>query len=318
VAGVAGAAAMAVVTNAHADPRTAAEALFRDGTQLLEEGRSDAACPKLAESQKLDPALGTLFYLAACHEKQGRTASAWSEFTSATEWAQRSNQPERVEFGRKHLKTLEAKLSAVLIRATPVSGLELRVDDGLLSAAAIGTPLPLDPGSHVVEARAPGYEPWRTNVTVASDAETQVVTVPPLAAAAPPPAEAPSPAPATSYSAPRILTWTAGAATVAAVGVGAVFGGMTLSARDAAKSECPNERCSPGGFSDIDRARTDATVSTISFGVALTAALTTGVLWIWGDATPKARPPPIAGPSVVVSPTVAPHAAALLVIGRFE
>src|SRR5688572_10857098 len=69
---------------AHADEgRAAAEALFREGRRLLGAGQVDAACEKLAQSQKLDPSGGTLMNLADCHERQGKTASAWSGFVEA-------------------------------------------------------------------------------------------------------------------------------------------------------------------------------------------------------------------------------------------
>ena len=41
-----------------------AEALFREGRKLLDEGQLDAACSKLAESQRLDASPGTLGSLA--------------------------------------------------------------------------------------------------------------------------------------------------------------------------------------------------------------------------------------------------------------
>ena len=59
-----------------ADPVTMAEALFQQGKQLLERGDAHAACPKLAESLRLDRATGTLLALAMCHEVEGRLASA--------------------------------------------------------------------------------------------------------------------------------------------------------------------------------------------------------------------------------------------------
>lgn len=321
--------ATAVSGTAHADARAVAEALFRDGTQLLTAGHTDEACPKLAESQRLDPALGTLFYLAACHEKQGLTASAWSEFSSATAWAQRTNQPERVAFGRKHLAQLEPKLSTVVLSADPVAGLELRVDDGLLSAAAIGTPLPVDPGSHTIEARAPGFRPWRTAIEVPPDAQKLTIAVPTLVAMSTtsqiaPETKAP-PASHRSDSTPRnagtsaapTLLWTAAGVTAAGVVAGSVFGVLTFGMRDRANEQCPDNVCGPGGLANIDRAKTYATISTIAFGVGLVGAAATGYLWFRGDGS-ASRAQSARGPNVFVFPSISPSGAELALTGGFQ
>jgi hypothetical protein len=63
--------------------KAAAQALFDAGKRLLSERKYAEACPKLAESQRLDPAPGTLMNLADCYEKAGLTASAWATWLEA-------------------------------------------------------------------------------------------------------------------------------------------------------------------------------------------------------------------------------------------
>src|SRR3954467_7016553 len=69
---------------AHADAtladKAAAQSLFDQGRSLMTKGQYAQACPKLAESQRLDPGLGTQFNLADCYEHLGQTASAWAGF----------------------------------------------------------------------------------------------------------------------------------------------------------------------------------------------------------------------------------------------
>src|SRR5690606_11378411 len=78
-----------------ANEKAAAEALFRQGTELSAEERFREACVKFEGSQRLDPALGTMLHLAECYDRIGKTASAWAMFTEAAAIARSTNQPER-------------------------------------------------------------------------------------------------------------------------------------------------------------------------------------------------------------------------------
>jgi thioredoxin-like negative regulator of GroEL len=69
-------------TLARADDTAGAQALFNDGKKLMTSGKYADACPKLEESQRLAPAIGTKFNLADCYEHTGRLASAWAAFLS--------------------------------------------------------------------------------------------------------------------------------------------------------------------------------------------------------------------------------------------
>src|SRR5262245_59132112 len=85
-----------------------AEALFRQGRAAMESKNFQEACPKFAESQKLDPAAGTLMNLATCEEKLGKLASAWQHWKEALDALPQKD--DRVTFAKGRVDELEKKL----------------------------------------------------------------------------------------------------------------------------------------------------------------------------------------------------------------
>src|SRR5688572_12295677 len=95
--------------------RAAAEALFEEAVLLMDKGEALPACPKLEESQRLDPAVGTLLYLGACYEKLGRTASAWATFTEAAYAAKDAGQGDRELIASQNAARLRPLLARLVV-----------------------------------------------------------------------------------------------------------------------------------------------------------------------------------------------------------
>ncbi|WP_437662754.1 hypothetical protein [Sorangium sp. So ce1182] len=171
----------------------AAQALFDAARQLMAQGKYADACPKLEESQRLDPGIGTQFNLAACYEQLGRTASAWSTFLEVAGGAKAAGQLEREKVARQRATALEPKLIRLTITAPADAPADLQVkrDGALVGRAQWGTPVPVDPGKHTIEASAAGRAPFARTVDLARAGVTESVAIPPLPAGAPARAAAP-------------------------------------------------------------------------------------------------------------------------------
>jgi len=174
---------------ASADDTAAAERLFRDGRAAMLEGRFDVACPMLAESQRLDPHVGTLLNLAACHERQGKVASAWVEYQRALTAARADGQPERARLAEGRLAVLEPRVPwlRVTSRAPDVT---IALDDAPLAAASLDHDMPVDPGAHVVLAERNGARVFEERLEL-REGERRTVAVD--ARAEPPASDAPPP-----------------------------------------------------------------------------------------------------------------------------
>lgn len=166
---------------ASAQSSTAAEALFNDGQRLMAQGKTHEACLKFAESQKQDQAIGTLINLALCHEKEGKIASATTEYNDAAAEATRAGQQDRAQYAKQHAQALEKNLHKLVIgfKDAPPNA-EVKLDGAAFGIALLGTAVPVDPGEHTVEATAPGKKPWSQKITAAADAGTDHLDIPAL------------------------------------------------------------------------------------------------------------------------------------------
>ncbi len=321
------------------DERAVAEVLFEQGRTLVEAGDFADACPKLAESQRIDPAIGTMLWLADCYASNGQTASAWAWFVDASSVAA-GRKDAREQVARKKASALEAKLSRVMVVVPPgasATGLEVQRDGITLGHAEWGLAVPLDPGIHTLSARAPGHRPWSTTIRLPPGPTTLSVTVPILETAADPESPTPMPAPviptdaATTGQIPpptpvvptdrRATTpgyWTtqrslgvalAGAGVVGLV-VGGIFSLEAKSTYDTSNSGPCNASnvCSQAGLDDRSSARNMATVATVVMGVGA-AALVGGVVTFFTA--------PRRGPAVTVTPGVSSGSASVWVSGAF-
>src|SRR5678815_2674366 len=90
-------------------------ALFDDAKRLMASGRAAEACPKLAESQRLDPGVGTLLNLGDCYDQTGKPSRAWATFREAEAAALREGQSDRVRYAKRRApgyKTFESRVTA--------------------------------------------------------------------------------------------------------------------------------------------------------------------------------------------------------------
>src|SRR5260370_13844519 len=140
------------------DP-AAAEALFREGRAAAQKGNWDVACPKLRESERLDPAAGTLLNLADCEEHRGRVATAWQLFRQVVESLPESD--ERVPLAKRRAADLEKRLPHLTIRLAGVAPIGVNVvrNDVELSGAILRTHLPLRPVADRSVGAAPSRHP---------------------------------------------------------------------------------------------------------------------------------------------------------------
>lgn len=288
--------------------KTLAETLFREAKSLVAAGKIPEACPKFAESQRLDPTVGTLLHLATCHEEEGKTASAWSEFNEAATLAGKANQREREKQARRAAQALEPKLSKLVVSVTgPLPGPAVSVDGTSLGSGSFGVALPFDPGTHQIEATAPGKQRFTASVTLEAGAATKTVEIPALAdeaAPAPPPAPPPAPvapvAPPTSSSSAATVGVVLGAAGFVGIGLGAFFGLRASSQASDADAFCQGKLCSPEGLAGHEDAKSSALVSTVAVGAGALLLAGGAVLYFTAPKSGAARGVAVA-PVVVAS-----------------
>lgn len=281
---------------ARAQDTTRADETFQAGRALLKDGKYADACPKFEESQRHDPASGTLLALAYCQELSGLLASSWANYLAAADLAAKEGQLERQTAATERAKGLAERYSTLTIvvpaELASLPGMRVLRDGIELDRSAYNHRIPLNGGMHSIEAVAPGRTRWAGAVTLQPEADHKTVALPVLAAEegdgvmsfSEPPARREAPPPAREPPANHLRQ----ASLLLAVGSGVGLGlGATFGILAASRNEASNEdnHCGPGGCDAIgierrNSALSAARISTWSFVAAGTLAAGSIVLYL--------------------------------------
>jgi hypothetical protein len=322
-----------------------ARVLFREARKLMDKGSHAEACPKLEESLRLDSGIGTQFNLAHCWEQVGRTASAWGLFMDVAAAAETAGQKKRAKAAQQRAAALEPNLMRLIIEVPkPSEALSVQRAGEEVGAAAWGTPMPIDPGSHRVEASAPGKLPWSQEVELLVPGETVTVVIPALEDENPAPAEPvavaqPDRAEPVEQDAGSSRGWrTAGTIAMAVVGVGGVVTGAVFAMSSSDETAAARELCVGGDSGNVcdrgamqpgfdggvreqdelrkhrDKAESDALVSYVALGVGAAALAGSAILLF---TSPGSERPPSDEAALELHPTLAPGLAGVALGGKF-
>ncbi len=277
-------------------------------------GKSREACEAFEASQAADASVGALLNVARCHEQDGKLAMAWAEYRAAATLAGQRGEEERGKGALELARALEQRLPRLTVDVLPQQAdVSVSIDGEDLPAMSHGLPIPVDPGEHVVAARASGYDSWRSSLTIAGDGSRTTVVVPPLV-----PTESADPVTkAPSGRAQRTAAFVVGGVGLAGVVVGAVQATRAfLMDRNLDRTCAPldvsgKRACGATSGEAIDELRVTAHSATglLIGGGALTVV--GAALW-WS--TP-ATAPPVATWSL--APSVGPSHLGLVAAGRF-
>jgi hypothetical protein len=286
---------LAVAPVAIADPTpediAAARSLGTDGVKLAESGDCKGAIPKLQAAEKLFHAPTTADRLGECQVNVGQLVAGTETLNRVVREVLPPTAPAAFKSAQQRaqaaLTAAQPKIAQLKIHVdgAPVDQVTVTVDDEKVPSVLFDANRPTDPGAHQVKATAPGFADAAQSVQLAEGGSGSVtLTLTPSPAAAPVPAPTPvpantTPAPAADTSAPTqsaghsktlpIVLFSVGGAGIV---VGSVFGVLALNTKSSLDGACVNKVCPASSQSNINSLSTQATVSTIGFGVGVVAA----------------------------------------------
>lgn len=274
-----------------------AERLFREGRSAMEAGDLARACPKFAESERVDPAPGTLLSLADCEERARSFVKAREHYLLAASGFPKKD-PRRA-FATGRAQTLEKRIAHVTLRLAPDAPAEasVRLGDSVVARSDVGTSTAIDPGEVQVKVNAPGRKENAFTVTFA-EGETKDVAcelgVPEALAAG----EASAPSGARSDSGSAVSSDPRRTVSFVLLGVGAaslIVGGVS-GVLAATKASTVNEHCDASSACDqegVDAATSGRFLAPLSTVTLIAGAVLAGVgaYFYFASAQGKKAPP---------------------------
>lgn len=285
------AAASLVVSSSRADEAAdiaAARVHGQDGVMLADQGKCAAAIEKLDRAEKLHHAPTTALRLAECEIEVGHIVSGTERLQRLVHEPLPPNAPPAFHAAVTKAETVLAanqpKIAMLRIQVQAPLGTELVVtyDEEAVPNSVLGHERPSDPGTHKITAKAKGFLPASSNVTL-RDGESGTVSltlqVDPNAPKDPVPTTEPE-VQSKPSRVPAIIAFGVGAV---GLGFGIVGGAITASNASTLESNCTNNACPPTQRDTLDDAKTWSTISTVGFIVAGVGAAAGVTLLLLGN-----------------------------------
>lgn len=174
---------------------------------------------------------------------------------------------------------LDAKIPQVVITlkgAQDGAAVNVTIDESAnIPGAALAAPIKVNPGHHVIIAKSDTATGTGEIDIREREKKELTIELKPIATATPAPtpietpAETPPPPPAPEPKhTMRTLAFVGFGVGGVGIVAGTITGLLTMSAKSSALNGCRDNRCPPSTFSDLDKASSMATISTVSFIVA--------------------------------------------------
>jgi len=302
---------------AHAE---SASDLLQRGKDEVQAGLVDKACATFSQAEALAPDVDSIGLVAACHEKQGKLATAYAEYLVTADRAAGRND-DRQNFARAQAAKLSPSVPRLTIRPASGDRPHVVVAGKEVGPDLLGTPIMVDPGTVEIIASEPGGGSWNATVTIAAGA-ARTIDIPlqstwSHARAVTPPRYAMGP-PAAAI--------VAGAVGVAGLGVLAGGGVAALVLNHDAEATNTRLACghiaSPGACASAagkrDAADRAAVAADVGLGVGAAGIATAAVLWAFHVGAREQKPNQAATVDVrdvALVPNVS--GAAVVVVGSF-
>ena len=275
-------------------PQAQADALFSEGRDLLEKGRYTEACAKLAKSEELAPAVGTLLNLAYCWEQAGRLKSALDAYSQAEAFASAAGETKRAIFAKERYAAVEPRTTKLVVRLTApeAPGLEVKRNGVAMAKADLDRPTAVDPADYTITASAPGHVAWRGAIVVKGEGGVVTMIVPPLTANE---KVAAAPRTTAALGTRHIAALGLGGLSALALGAGVGLAFAAKSRYEDASSRCDDAGCDDTGHDIQSGAVAQGNIATGLIGLGLLSAGAGIYLWIVGGPESAAAAPAFVG-----------------------
>ena len=305
---------------AHADENSPAQAAYEQGVDAFRAGDLSNACRLLAESYRLEPLPGVLFTWATCELRAERLASAaahYADFLNAVARlppAERAAQEERRRSAQRERARIlpEVPFLTVVVSASVQHASSVLRDGTPLPPKSQGVEAPVDPGEHVIVFVGPDGARTEQRVVLAKGEHKTIVlgfanareaAQAARPSSAPPP---PPPPPSAVGERPATSSWVyvTGGVGVAGILTGSIAGLLAIRDKNVVDGACNGLACSARGKDAASAAKTEATVSTIGFGVGLAGLVSSVIIYLADTQRADARAvQPKRWSVVAISPT---------------